>query len=115
MNLKITVKKVDEIISVLKIKGEMDLYTAPDVRINIEQLLKSGQLKIIMDLSELVYIDSTGLGVFISSLSHVKKKQGNMIFLSPTKPVAKLIRIVGLENVLISYQDKKQAIAALST
>src|SRR5260370_28091603 len=64
--------------AVLRITGEVDIYTAPQVRERVIQLLADGVLHIITDLRDAKFMDSTGLGVLVGSLQRLRLAGGTL-------------------------------------
>ena len=60
-------------IVVLDISGEIDLYNAPEIKGTINQLIEDQKYNVIINLEKVSYIDSSGIGALISSLSSLKK------------------------------------------
>jgi anti-sigma B factor antagonist len=73
------------------IRGEMDMNNAPTVKRIIDQLIRKGVQRIILDLSETKYIDSTGIGVAITTMLTLRKTQGDLILLSLTPDIRTLL------------------------
>ena len=65
--------------SVLKLRGDLDLHTAPGLRERLAALIDAGSLRVVVDLSEVAFMDSTGLGVLVGAArrarGHTKRKK----------------------------------------
>lgn len=83
----------------LRAEGEIDIYTCTKLKEKIYTILDTGAKDLAVDLSQVTYIDSTGLGVFIGVLRNLKEKGGSMELLNPTPRVEKVLRITGLDRV----------------
>jgi anti-sigma B factor antagonist len=59
-------------IIILDIAGEIDLYNAPEIKDIINKLIEEKKYSVIINLEKVTYIDSSGIGAFISSLSNLK-------------------------------------------
>lgn len=86
---------------ILKPVGDIDIYSAPSFKQELIDLITENQKDVVIDGTNLEYIDSTGLGVLISGLKKIK--EGNKdIYLENIKPnVNKLFDITGLSKVFI--------------
>ena len=82
------------------VAGEIDISNAKDFKANLESSLAEVCQSIRIDLSELKYIDSTGLGVIIGVYSTIKKEGHNVKVVNPRDNVKKLLTISGLDTVL---------------
>ncbi|MGI6697829.1 MAG: STAS domain-containing protein [Clostridiales bacterium] len=86
---------------VVKVKGEIDIYTAAEFKKQINAAIEEVAGDLHIDCSELQYMDSTGLGVLIGALKRMKE-QGRNIYLENLRPnVRKLFAITGLDKIFI--------------
>jgi anti-sigma B factor antagonist len=79
--------------------GELDLATAPELWAAIDHALARGRRRLVLDLADLVFVDSTGLGVFVRAGKELRASGGRLTLRSPGERVAKLLAITGLEEV----------------
>lgn len=91
---------------VISLKGEIDIYSAPSFKDNLISLIGEGQQDIILDCSDLTYIDSMGLGILVGALKRTKEKEHDIIIRNPKSTVRKLFRITGLDKVFIIEEAK---------
>ena len=63
--------------AVLQVTGEVDVYTAPQLREQVVQLVNSGVRHIIADLRDVDFLDSTGLGALVGSLKQLRTHDGS--------------------------------------
>lgn len=85
----------------IAIKGEIDIYSAPDFKESLYQSINEVQQDIILECRDLSYIDSMGLGILVGALKRVREKGHNIIIRNPRSTVRKLFRITGLDKVFI--------------
>ena len=78
MELGLDVRKVDEH-SVVDVKGEIDVYTAPKLREKLIELVSEGSYDVVVNLEGVDFLDSTGLGVLVGALKRVKAHDGNFV------------------------------------
>ncbi|GHU67589.1 anti-sigma factor antagonist [Clostridia bacterium] len=83
-----------------KLVGEIDLSNAHYFKQRLEAALSEKKQNIIVDLANLNYIDSTGLGVIISVYGSIKKDGYSIKLLNPRDNVKKLLNISGLDRIL---------------
>jgi anti-sigma B factor antagonist len=84
--------------SVIAIKGELDAYTAPAVEELIGKLLSEHTTKIVLDLSETGFLDSSGLRAILTAHRRLGSEQGSLTLRSPSEPVTRLLEITGLSD-----------------
>jgi anti-sigma B factor antagonist len=85
----------------ISLSGEIDIYNAPELKSKLLDLLKQRKGDIQIDCKDLKYIDSTGLGVLISALRHVKDYGGSITIRNLKPYIQKIFRITGLDKVFI--------------
>lgn len=89
----------------ISIEGEIDIYNSKQLKEKLYSLLKEKQANLHINCEKLEYIDSTGLGSFVSILKKVKQFNGT-IYLSHLKPnVAKVFKITGLNKIFVVEGD----------
>lgn len=99
---------------IIKITGEINLYSSQHIKEFIENLLKEGKNIFFIELSEVSYIDSSGLGVFLGIHSKIYKSGGGIHLCSPSTKVnyvLELTKLRGLLNVFSSLEDAFEAVA----
>jgi anti-sigma B factor antagonist len=106
MNLSITEERTSNRWIRLLVTGEIDVFTAPKLRESLLPLCQEGET-VIVDLSKVDYIDSTGLGVFVGAYKIQQTAAGKMVLTGVNRRLSRLFRITGL-NDLIEIEEKKQ-------
>jgi anti-anti-sigma factor len=84
--------------AVLRIKGELDAYTAPGVEEHISRLLDGGARTLVLDLSETTFLDSSGLRAILTAHRRVTEGDGAFALRAPSEPVVRLLDITGLSD-----------------
>lgn len=84
----------------LMLAGEIDAYTAPKLKEALLPLTELNGNTIIVDLKNVNYMDSTGLGVFISALKSTKEHNSKMKLVSLQDRVQRLFEITGLDSII---------------
>ncbi|MGI6538704.1 MAG: STAS domain-containing protein [Caldicoprobacterales bacterium] len=83
----------------VSLSGEIDIYNAPELKSSLLKLIDEKNGNIIVDCTNLKYIDSTGLGVLISALRRVKDYNGEIIINNLQPYIYKIFTITGLDKV----------------
>jgi anti-sigma B factor antagonist len=99
-------------VTVVSIKGEVDLYTAPSLKERIADLVSAGRSRLAVDLAGVEFMDSTGLGVLIGGLKRCKEAGGSLALVAPREPVIKVLSITGLDKVFPIHETLEQATAS---
>jgi anti-sigma B factor antagonist len=98
--------------AVLRITGDVDVYTAPQLRERVIVLLADGVRHIIADLREVEFMDSTGLGALVGGLKRLRVEDGSLRLVGSGGRVLQVFRLTGLVNVFALHPSVLDAIAA---
>ncbi|WP_202080809.1 STAS domain-containing protein [Caldalkalibacillus salinus] len=99
MNLSIR-NAQSEGVSVLFLTGEVDVYTAPKLRENLYPLLEETGQQVLLDLKDVNYMDSTGLGIIIGALKLAKSTSSQLTFQNVNERIRRLLDITGLAEIV---------------
>lgn len=99
-------------IAVFDINGEIDLYNAPEIKDKIKEEMNKGKVNIIINLDKVSYIDSSGIGVLISSLSNLKKVGGALKLINVYASVRKVFELTKLTSFFDIYDNESDAVTA---
>jgi anti-sigma B factor antagonist len=98
--------------TVLEVGGEIDVYTAPQLRERLIELVERGSRHIVVDMEQVEFLDSTGLGVLVGGLKRVRAHDGSLRLVCAQERILKIFRITGLEKVFGIYPSVDEAVAA---
>jgi anti-sigma B factor antagonist len=82
------------------ISGEIDISNAQELKSRLETSYKEHETDLLVDVSDLNYIDSTGLGVIIGIYGQIRGADHRIVLINPRENVKKLLRITSLDKVL---------------
>ena len=108
-------RKVDGVVIVDISGGLTTGEPALRLRETIRQFLADRNLKFIINLAEVSYIDSSGLGELVATYTTVRKEQGDVKLLKLTARAKDLLQMTKLLTVFDTYDDEQNAIAALAS
>lgn len=104
-------ERVVDGVSVLDLSGKIVLGEGDgQVRERIKDLLSDGQKKILLNLGDVTYVDSAGLGALISSYTTTKREGGQLKLVNLTKRIQDLLAITKLITVFDTYDTEQEAI-----
>jgi anti-sigma B factor antagonist len=92
--------------------GEIDAATADSVANAVSAVLSDGAKRVLLDFTEVTFIDSTGLGVLVKSHRAAEAAEATFAVVHPTPQTRKLIRVLGLDQLLNVYDTHEEALRA---
>jgi anti-sigma B factor antagonist len=98
--------------TVMSVGGEIDVYTAPLVRERLDAAVADGRVDLVVDLSQVRFLDSTGLGVLVGRLKLTRSRGGSLRLVAIEEKVLKVFGITGLDKVFEIYPTLEEALAA---
>jgi anti-sigma B factor antagonist len=113
MNFHIGEESLAGDLIIIKLQGEVDLYAAPELKQHVNGAIESGKNKLILDLSEATFIDSTTLGILVSGMKRLRPRGGMLAVLCPDPTMARIFDITGLNRMFSVHDTLDGAIAAL--
>jgi len=111
VNLDVETSSKDGV-SVVSLRGEIDVYTAPRLRQTLIDLVEGGATDIVVDMEHVDFLDSTGLGVLVGGLKRVKDRDGEMKLVAKQDRILKIFDITGLSKVFPMYGTLDEALGS---
>lgn len=105
------VENEDAEVPVLAVKGEIDVSTAPELRDRLVQANQRGHKTVVVDLSEVTFLDSTALGVLVSGLKRFRSAGGDLRLVVTGRSVSKVLEITGLHEVFKIFETASAAVS----
>ena len=109
MPLEITESEREDVV-ILTLKGRLALGESNLVREKITALSAAGKHKIVVDLSSVEYIDSTGLGVLVICFTSLKRQGGALKLVNPNKRNVELLLLTKLHTVFEVFNEAQDAV-----
>jgi anti-sigma B factor antagonist len=97
--------------NVLPLDGEIDLHVSPRVALALGQMVKKKPAKLVVDLSRVSYIDSSGLAVLIEAMQGVEEYGGVFAIAGMQETVRSIFEIARLDQVFRIFPDVDSALA----
>jgi anti-sigma B factor antagonist len=95
---------------VVRLAGELDLYNADEIRSALTEAIDSGTARIVIDMSEVEFVDSTALGVLIEARS--KLGRNSLLLAAPQAETRRTLQVSGLDRHLPVHDSVDGALAA---
>jgi len=113
MNLRVETRQPREGVAVIALAGEVDVYTSPRVKQEIVNLLNSDVTRMVVDLTGVEYLDSTGLGVLIGGLKRARERDGDLKLICDNVRILRIFEITGLTKIFDIYRSETEALEKL--
>lgn len=120
MTLKVTDGEEGEW-AVLRVSGEMDLVTSPELRQRVHEAVADGRRSLVLDLSEVLFCDSSGVGVLIATRRLIRSCQGRLRLILPAQGavdgshVNRVLAALGVRRLFDVYPDVTAAVGEESS
>ncbi|HST49035.1 STAS domain-containing protein [Jatrophihabitans sp.] len=98
--------------TVLEVGGEVDLHSASRLTDRLTAILDAGERSVVVDLSPLSFLDSTGLGALVAARNRAQQTGATLRLVCTSERLLKLFRITGLDAVFEIHPTLAQALAA---
>jgi anti-sigma B factor antagonist len=100
-------------VKLVKLRGKLNLGDAVDrFRDTLADLMASGDTRVVLDLSEVPWIDSSGIGLLVKILTSAKQKGGSIKLLNPSKFTVQTLKMICLLELFEVFDDQEKAVAS---
>jgi anti-sigma B factor antagonist len=97
---------------VVALTGEVDLYTAPELKSELLRLVTEGPNRIVVDLSGATFVDSTTLGVLLGAVKRLRLIGGELVIVCADLNIRRILSITLLDRAFTIYDTLDDALAA---
>jgi anti-sigma B factor antagonist len=113
MNFDIQTEQLGESAYVISLAGEVDLYTAPEFKQRLLDVIGQGGKQVVVDFSGTTFIDSTTLGVLVGGVKRLRTNGGQLSLVCSDRNITKIFEITGLDRVFTIYPTRQEAVDEL--
>ena len=99
-------------VAVLDVAGELDLYTSPKLKDALQGLLREGHARLIINLSDTTYMDSTTLRILTAVRQQAREAGGNLGLVYTQPSIDRLMTITGLKDLFPIFPSEAAALEA---
>jgi anti-sigma B factor antagonist len=110
MNFETKAERAAGDVWVIALTGEVDLYTAPEFKQQLLDVIAEGATHVVVDLTDTTFIDSTTLGVLVGGLKRLRPNGGQLLIVCSDRNITKIFEITGLNRVFPIYADRAEAL-----
>lgn len=97
--------------TVVVVNGEIDVYTAPILREKLVSLISAERFHIVVDMTKVSFLDSTGLGVLVGCMKRLRSHSGTLRLVCAESRILKVFSITGLTQVFPIFETLDEALA----
>ena len=108
MNFDIKTEQLSDDAYVISLAGEVDLYTAPEFKQQLLEVIGQGGKQVIVDFTNTTFIDSTTLGVLVGGVKRLRTNDGQLSLVCSDRNITKIFEITGLDRVFAIYGDARR-------
>ena len=98
---------------VVGVRGEIDLFTAPELKKTLADAIENGATRVVVDLSDTTFLDSTALGVLIGAVKRLRSRDGQLVIVNTDQNIAKTFEITGLDQIFTILDTRDAAVGTL--
>ena len=110
MNFDINTEPLEGDRYVISLAGEVDLYTAPEFKQQLLEVIGQGGKKVVVDFTSTTFIDSTTLGVLVGGVKRLRTNDGQLTLVCSDRNITKIFEITGLDRVFTIYPTRAEAL-----
>jgi anti-sigma B factor antagonist len=115
MDFSINTEKVGDARHVISLSGEVDLYTAPELKQRLIDAIGNGAKDVVVDFTRTTFIDSTTLGVLVGGVKRLRPNGGRLSIVCSDRNITKIFEITGLDRVFTIYPTRDEALEKLDS
>lgn len=97
---------------ILDVAGEIDVYTAPQFKDAVNNILNAGQKHLIVNMAAVTYMDSSGFGTLLSATKRLRPQGGTVNLVKCNSAIDRILRITRLNTVFATFDSVDQAVQA---
>ncbi|GFN35924.1 anti-sigma F factor antagonist [Tepidimicrobium xylanilyticum] len=96
---------------IVTLKGELDHHTSEEIRKKVDQKYLNKNLRnIVLDLSDLKFMDSSGIGLIMGRYKNCKERNGSISIISTNPYINRMLNMSGLPKIIKIYSSRDEAI-----
>jgi anti-sigma B factor antagonist len=115
MNFDIKTEQLGDDAYVISLAGEVDLYTAPEFKQQLLEVIGQGGKQVIVDFSDTTFIDSTTLGVLVGGVKRLRTNEGQLSLVCSDRNITKIFEITGLDRVFTISPTRVEAVSTVKS
>ncbi|MDT0187109.1 STAS domain-containing protein [Microbacterium sp. ARD31] len=107
--MKFEIEKARRGVAIIRGAGKLNMVSAPDLRAAVHSAVEDQFTRIVVDLSKIDFMDSSGLGALVGSLKTARQAGGDLRIAAPSAQVTMVLQLSNLDRVLASFDTAEDA------
>ena len=108
--MQIPIEKINPTTAIVRLSGRMDVESSPAVRQTLLELAGQGFTNLIVDLTQVDFMDSSGLSALVTGMKVLRKSNGVLSLCGPNSQIRTVLHLTMLDNVFAVFDDLDQAL-----
>jgi anti-sigma B factor antagonist len=96
--------------AIVSVSGEVDMFTSPDLRHELQRLTEDAVPRIVVDLKEVNFMDSSGIATLVQALKEARPFGGKVVLAAPGETVMRVLRLANLTSLFSVHETVEGAI-----
>lgn len=113
MRLAVETQEVAPRVCVVAPTGELDLYTCPEFENELTRVISNGAERVVVDLTQTTFIDSTALGVLLEALETLRARDGRLSVVSADVTILRVFEVTGFDRILEIHGSRAEALGSI--
>src|SRR5947209_3616020 len=113
MNFDIKTEELGDASYVISLAGEVDLYTAPEFKQQLLEVIGQGAKHVVVHFSDTTFIDSSTLGMLVGGVKRLRTNDGQLSLVCSDRNITMIFEITGLDRVFTIYPSRSDALEQL--
>lgn len=111
--LQLTEETLDPQTHVIALRGELDVATVPEFGDALREAIDRGHTALVVDLTQLTFLDSTGLMMLLNALRRLMRQNGRLALACANPTILRLFDVTGTSSTFTIRENREQAIEAV--
>ena len=109
--MKVTIEQHSPTTAVIKFEGRLDLASAAECKKQLAEAVERGYHRLVVDMGEVPYVDSSGLGALISGVKSARIAGGDLRLAAPQEQARIALELTTLDRIMTPYETVEEALA----
>ncbi len=97
---------------IIDIAGQLDAFTTPDVKAEFNKLTDARHYKLVLNFTQVDYVNSTGIGAVVAVAQQVRRRKGDLKLYGMKPDIRKVFDLVGASKILEIFETEQDALSS---